>query len=113
MATAPKFAPADVAQASRRPAGAGAATSSFRIWAALGTVYLLWGSTYLGIKFAIATIPPLLMGSARFVIAGGVLYLIAARTGDVRGDRIGAPQWAAALLIGALLLLGGNGGVIL
>jgi drug/metabolite transporter (DMT)-like permease len=80
---------------------------------ALGTVYMLWGSTYLGIKYAIDTIPPLLMGSLRFLVAGGVLYVLAQRTGDRRGDRVGARQWLAALLIGGLLLVGGNGGVIL
>jgi drug/metabolite transporter (DMT)-like permease len=89
------------------------ATPAARVWLALGTVYLLWGSTYLGIKFSIATIPPLLMGSLRFLVAGGVLYLLAIRAGDTRVDRPGAPQWRAALLIGAALLVGGNGGVIL
>src|SRR5207245_6066373 len=70
-------------------------------------------STYLGIKFAIDTIPPLLMGSLRFLVAGGVLYAMAARGGRGRQDRLGPSQWGAALLIGAALLLGGNGGVIL
>src|SRR5256886_5251162 len=113
MATARKLGPADVAQALRRRARAGATTPAARIWLALGTVYLLWGSTYLGIKFAIDTIPPLLMGSLRFLVAGGVLYALAARGGGVARDRVGATQWGAALLIGAALLVGGNGGVIL
>jgi len=102
-----------VAGALRRQATARVATPSGRIWLALGTVYLVWGSTYLGIKFSIATIPPLLMGSVRFLIAGIVLYAIAVRSGDARGDRLGARQWLAALVIGAALLVGGNGGVIL
>jgi drug/metabolite transporter (DMT)-like permease len=113
MATAPKFIPADVAHALRQRAGAGATRPGVRIWLALGTVYILWGSTYLGIKYAIDTIPPFLMGSLRFLVAGGVLYLLAIRTGDTRGDRVGARQWIAALLIGGALLVGGNGGVIL
>jgi drug/metabolite transporter (DMT)-like permease len=113
MATAPKFNPADVAQSLRQRAGAGAARPGVRIWLALGTVYILWGSTYLGIKYAIDTIPPFLMGSLRFLVAGGVLYLLAIRTGDARGDRVGARQWMAAVLIGGALLVGGNGGVIL
>ena len=112
MATVRKFAAADVAQL-RQQARAGMATPAARVWLALGTVYLLWGSTYLGIKFSIATIPPFLMGSLRFLVAGGVLYVLAIRAGDTRGDRPGAPQWRAALLIGAALLVGGNGGVIL
>jgi drug/metabolite transporter (DMT)-like permease len=113
MATAPKFIPADVAHALRQRAGAGATRPGVRIWLALGTVYILWGSTYLGIKYAIDTIPPFLMGSLRFLVAGGVLYLLAVRAGDTRGDRVGARQWMAALLIGGALLVGGNGGVIL
>ena len=96
-----------------RPPTVAAATPAFRIWLALGTVYLLWGSTYLGIKFSLETIPPFLMGSLRFLVAGGVLYLIAVRSGHASADRIGPPQWWAALLIGAALLVGGNGGVIL
>jgi drug/metabolite transporter (DMT)-like permease len=113
MATAHKFAPAEMAQALSRQARAGAAKPTARVWLALGTVYLLWGSTYLGIKYSIETIPPLLMGSIRFLIAGAVLYLIAMRTGDTKVERLGRPQWLAVLVIGALLLLGGNGGVIL
>jgi drug/metabolite transporter (DMT)-like permease len=112
LATARKFAPANVAQ-SLRQASAGAGRPAARIWLALGTVYLLWGSTYLGIKFSIETIPPFLMGSLRFLVAGGVLYLLAIRTGDRRADRVGSRQWTAALLIGGAMLLGGNGGVIL
>src|SRR5207248_794391 len=84
-----------------------------RIWLALGTVYILWGSTYLGIKYAIETIPPLMMGWLGCTAAGGVLYLLAIRTGDRRRDPIGGRQWMAALLIGGALLVGGNGGVIL
>src|SRR3989441_10530418 len=113
MASAPKFSPADVAASLRQRAGAGAARPGVRIWLALGTVYILWGSTYLGIKYAIDTIPPLLMGSARFLLAGGVLYVLPIRPGDTRGDEVGARQWIAALVIGGALLAGGNGGVIL
>src|SRR5256886_13341482 len=102
-----------MAQALRQQAGARAARPAARIWLALGTVYILWGSTYLGIKYAIETIPPLMMGSLRFIAAGGVLYLLAIRTGDRRRDPIGGRQWMAALLIGGALLVGGNGGVIL
>jgi drug/metabolite transporter (DMT)-like permease len=102
-----------VAEPLRRPGGVQAATPAFRVWLALGTVYLLWGSTYLGIKFSLATIPPFLMGSLRFLVAGGVLYALAIRTGHGSADRIGPPQWWAALIIGAALLVGGNGGVIL
>jgi drug/metabolite transporter (DMT)-like permease len=107
------FAVGEVAQALSSKARAGAAKPAARVWLALGTVYLVWGSTYLGIKYSIETIPPLLMGSVRFLVAGGILYVFAARNGGTRVERLGRPQWLAALVIGALLLLGGNGGVIL
>lgn len=113
MATARKFSPAEVAQILSRQARVQTANPGIRVWLALFTVYLLWGSTYLGIKFSIQTIPPLLMGSLRFLIAGGILYVFAVRRGDTRGDRPGIPQWRATLVIGAALLVGGNGGVIL
>ena len=71
-------------------------------------LYLIWGSTYLGIRFSIETIPPFLMAGARFVFAGLIMYAIAWSQG------IGKSTWAnwrTSLIIGACLLLGGNGGV--
>ena len=113
MVIGPRPAPAEVAQPVSPGARGQAQNPGVRVWLALFTVYLLWGSTYLGIKFSIETIPPLLMGALRFLIAGAVLYLIAARRGDTVGDRPGMPQWRATLLMAAALLVGGNGGVIL
>jgi drug/metabolite transporter (DMT)-like permease len=84
-----------------------------RAWAALATVYVVWGSTYLAIMVAIRTMPPLLMLSARFLVAGAILYVWAIRRGERRTDRPGARQWRAALVVGAGLLLFGNGGVAL
>jgi len=78
---------------------------------ALGTLYIVWGSTYLGIRIAIHTIPPLLMASTRFAIAGVLLYAWSVRRGDIAGDRPGQRQWIAAAIVGVLLLAGGNGGV--
>ena len=75
---------------------------------AFAALYLIWGSTYLGIKFSIETIPPFLMAGARFVLAGVIMYAIAWSQG------IGKSNWAnwrTSLIIGACLLLGGNGGV--
>lgn len=87
------------------------------VWLALGTVYVVWGSTYLAIRIAIHTLPPLLMASARFLIAGAILYAwsIGRReaNGDRQADRPRPKQWLAALAIGGALLLGGNGGVVL
>ena len=79
--------------------------------AALGVLYIVWGSTYLGIRIAIDTIPPLLMASVRFTVAGVVLYAWAVRQGDTGGDRPGRKQWIATAVVGVLLLAGGNGGV--
>ncbi|KXK06571.1 MAG: DMT family permease [Acidobacteria bacterium OLB17] len=78
---------------------------------AFAAVYILWGSTYLAIRYAIETLPPLLMASTRFIISGGVLYAIALRTADY--SRPSARQWKTSIIVGTLLLLGGNGGVVL
>jgi drug/metabolite transporter (DMT)-like permease len=71
-------------------------------------VYILWGSTYLAIRFAIATLPPLLMAGARHLIAGLILYPLARMQTKEQPTRA---NWFAVALMGALLLLGGNGGV--
>jgi len=78
---------------------------------ALGTVYLVWGSTYLAIAVADRTLPPLLMLSARFLIAGGLLYAWSAWRGDLAAERPGRLQWRAAGLAGGLLLVVDTGGV--
>jgi drug/metabolite transporter (DMT)-like permease len=77
---------------------------------ALATVYLVWGSTYLGIALAIESLPPLLMAGARFLVAGAILYAVARRF-DGSAARPDRRQWSAALLTGTLLLSIGNGGV--
>jgi drug/metabolite transporter (DMT)-like permease len=82
-----------------------------RIWGPLLIVYVVWGSTYLAIRVAVETIPPFLMAATRFLIGGAVLYAVAIRRGDREADPIGRPQWAAALVVGGLLLFVGNGGV--
>ena len=74
---------------------------------ALATVYLVWGSTYLAIRVTDRTLPPLLMSSVRFLIAGTALYVFASR-GRARPSR---REWVAAAIVGAALLLVGNGGV--
>jgi drug/metabolite transporter (DMT)-like permease len=83
-----------------------------RIWIALVTVYVVWGSTYLAIRFAIETLPPFFMAALRFLIAGGILFAASIGRGDVVHDRVGWPQWWAAAIVGGALLLGGNGGVV-
>jgi drug/metabolite transporter (DMT)-like permease len=74
---------------------------------ALATVYLVWGSTYLAIRVTDRTMPPLLMSSVRFLIAGAALYAFASRG----RPRPTAREWGAAAIVGAALLLLGNGGV--
>src|SRR5882724_9952913 len=70
------------------------------------TVYLIWGSTYLAIHYAVQTIPPLLMAGSRYVIAGTILYTWARLRGDGRPK---LSHWITTTIIGGLLLLGGNG----
>jgi len=82
------------------------------IWAALGVVYVVWGSTYLAIRVAIQTLPPFLMAATRFLVAGTVLFALTAPRGERGHDRLGPAQWRATTIIGAALLLGGNGGVV-
>lgn len=76
---------------------------------AFASVYLIWGSTYLAIKFAIETIPPFLMAGVRFLVSGTILYGWARMKGAARPSRI---HWKSATIVGVLLLLGGNGGVV-
>ncbi|MEO8612216.1 MAG: drug/metabolite exporter YedA [Chloroflexota bacterium] len=79
---------------------------TWRIVLAFAAVYLIWGSTYLGIRIAIETMPPFLMAGARFLISGVLLYTLTAAQGAPRPTRA---NWKATAIIGALLLMGGNG----
>jgi drug/metabolite transporter (DMT)-like permease len=76
---------------------------------ALGAVYVIWGSTYLAIRFAIETIPPFLMAGTRYVTAGLLLYGWSRLRGAPRPSLV---NWRSAVLVGAALLLMGNGGVV-
>ena len=78
--------------------------------AAFAAVYILWGSTYLAIKYAIETLPPFLMAGTRFVVAGGILMLWARFSKDY--ERPKRAHWKTSFIVGTLLLLGGNGGVV-
>lgn len=80
--------------------------SRWRLFAALVTIYLVWGSTYFAIGEAVRTIPPFLMAASRFALAGALLYSLRRITGAPRPD---ARQWRSAAIIGGLLILGGNG----
>ena len=80
-----------------------------RLLLAFAAVYIIWGSTYLAIRIAVESIPPLLMASIRMTSAGAVLLGIALLTGAPRPNRA---EWRSAIVIGALLFLGGNGAVV-
>jgi drug/metabolite transporter (DMT)-like permease len=91
-------------------ASASPTPSRAAIIGAFAIVYLVWGSTYLGIRFAIDSIPPLLMAGSRYFLAGALLY------GFMRLRGAPAPTlrgWGHALVIGICLLTFGNGGVTL
>ena len=81
---------------------------ALRIGAAFLAVYIIWGSTYLAIKVAIQTMPPLLMAGARFLVAGGLVFGWLLLRGAARPKLV---HWRSALILGGLLLFAGNGGV--
>src|SRR6059058_5464584 len=87
-----------------------AVSGRIQVVAAFAALYLIWGSTYLGILFAIQSIPPFLMAGARFLLAGLIMFAIARTQGPLRST---SAEWRTALIVGACLLLGGNGGVTL
>lgn len=76
---------------------------------ALTTVYIVWGSTYLAIRYAVETLPPFLMASLRFWVAGAFLYIWLRMRGSAKPQR---PHWRSAFIIGGFLLVGGNGLVV-
>lgn len=76
------------------------------IWLAMISIYIIWGSTYLAIRFAVETLPPFLMAGVRFLIAGLILYIFTRLRGAPSPSRI---EWRSAAVIGLFLLLGGNG----
>ena len=76
---------------------------------AFATIYVIWGSTYIGIKYAIETLPPFLMSGARFLLAGALLGGWALASG---AERPTWKHWRSAAIVGALLFLVGNGGVV-
>jgi drug/metabolite transporter (DMT)-like permease len=79
-----------------------------RIWGALFTIYLAWGSTYLAIHYAVQSIPPFFMTGTRFLVAGLILYSWRRLAGDAAPTK---SQWRAGAIAGNLLLVGGIGGV--
>jgi drug/metabolite transporter (DMT)-like permease len=83
------------------------------IWTALAAVYVIWGSTYLGIRISVETLPPFVSGGLRFGAAGVVLAAILVLRRGTAALRVTSRQLAGAVLAGTLLLAGGNGVVVL
>jgi drug/metabolite transporter (DMT)-like permease len=81
-----------------------------KVWIALLALYIVWGSTYLAIRFAVETLPPFLHGSIRFLISGAILFLWRRAAGDAMPT---ISNWKSTAIVGTLLLLGGNGLVAL
>jgi drug/metabolite transporter (DMT)-like permease len=79
-----------------------------RVLAAFAAVYIVWGSTYLAIRYAVETIPPFLMVGTRFIVSGVLLYTWARMRGNGRPTQA---QWRDATIIGILMLCLGNGAV--
>ncbi len=102
-----------MAEASGSPAASAARSEALRVWLAMLTIYVVWGSTYLGIRIVVADLPPLVTAGSRFLIAGTIVALVlVVRSGPAR-LRVDRRQLAGAVLVGAALLLGGNGLVMI
>lgn len=89
----------------KNSSGAG---SPLLVFLAFAAVYLIWGSTYLGIAIAIHSIPPMIMGGARFLLAGAILF---SWRYFVNKDRAVVKDWKENGIAGVLMIFGGNGAV--
>ena len=87
----------------------GPSARASRVWLALAVIYVVWGSTYLAIRWGLETIPPFAMASARYLAAGAILLAVAIAQG-ARG--LSLRELAPAFVTGGLMLLCGNGGVV-
>ncbi|MGH3109481.1 MAG: EamA family transporter [Gaiellaceae bacterium] len=82
-----------------------------RVWLALITVYVVWGSTFIALAIAVRDLPPLLSMALRHLVAGAALLAFALPRRDETSDTIGWPQIRAGLVFGAFLFLLGHGGL--
>lgn len=80
----------------------------WRVILAYAAVYIIWGTTYLGIRFAIETVPPFLMGGTRFLAAGALLFTWTRLRGTPNPP---VRSWGPALLSGAFLIAVAQGAV--
>src|SRR3712207_1427733 len=83
------------------------------VWLNLLVVYVVWGSTYLAIRIAVETLPPFLSAGVRFAFAGVIVLLALGLRGGVGRLRVTRAELLSTALVGALLLLFGNGFVML
>lgn len=95
------------------PRGHAGEAAGWQVWTALLIVYLVWGSTYLGIRIVLETMPPLISGGIRFTVCAVLMGLVLALRKGPGVLRVSRAEARGALFIGALLLGVGNGGVIL
>ena len=77
-----------------------------KLWLALLSLYIVWGSTYLAIRFAVETMPPFLHAAIRFLASGAILYIWRLSAGD---EKPTLGNWKSTAIVGGLLLVGGNG----
>jgi len=77
-----------------------------KLWTALLALYIVWGSTYLAIRFAVETIPPFMHASLRFLVSGAILFIWRRMAGDPIPTKA---NWKSTAIVGTFLLLGGNG----
>ena len=83
------------------------------VWAALWTVYIVWGSTYLAIRLTVETMPPLITGGVRFMLAGLVMYtVLLVRRGRAHVS-FSKKELGGAVFVGTALIVGGNGLVMI
>lgn len=83
--------------------------SGWRVWLALSTVYVVWGSTFVALAIVVRDLPPFLAMALRHLVAGAILLAIALPRGDRRSDPVGRRQIVAGFVFGGLLFVAGHG----
>src|SRR3954468_22772928 len=83
------------------------------LWLAFATVYIVWGSTYLAIRVAVRTIPPFLSAGSRFLVAAAIVGCFLGLRRGWASLRIRKHEAASCVFVGGMLLVGGNGLVVL
>ena len=81
----------------------------WQVWTGLAIVYVVWGSTYLAIRVVVETMPPFLSGGVRFMLAGAILYVVLLLRKGREGVRFTREHMVSCLIVGTLLVTGGNG----